>query len=91
MSFQRQPWLKRDKPTESISKPVAPYADSVNIPVDEDEQFDIDLQQYVREGPVNVIGKPYFVQIVGTHAIGRVPRGQDKSYPIVIQDDGGEY
>lgn len=94
MNFVRknfdQKWIQRDKPTDFINKPIEPYAKNKIIYADEEEQLDIDLAEYVRRGPVNVIQKPYFLQIQGTHAKGTVPSGEDTEYEIIIQDGDNE-
>ena len=90
MNFFQRPWRRRDLPTETITKPIEPYADSATRYVDEGEQLDIDLAQYVRAGPVEVIEKPYFIQVMGSHATGQVPIGKGKRYEIIIEDGGDE-
>lgn len=88
--FQRK-WQRQDLPTNTTKKPVEPYAYSGEIIVNEGETLDIDLQRYVRSGPVEVESKPYWLRIDGTHLKGTVPQNSHgKSYKVIIEDKGQE-
>ena len=87
MNFQRR-WIRRDLPTEVVTKPVEPYASSATIIASEGQQLDIDLQRYVSQGPVQILEKPYFMSTDETHLKGTVPQGKGKQYKIVIEDKG---
>ena len=50
MNFQRR-WIREDLPTETITRPRDPYVESTTIVVNEGQDLDIDLQQYVRQSP----------------------------------------
>lgn len=84
MNFQRK-WIRRDLPTETATRPVEPYVESATLTVDEGEQLDIDLNQYVSGGQVEILEKPYFMTEDGTHLKGTVPRGKGKQYKIEIE------
>lgn len=89
MNFQRR-WVRRDLPTNITKKPIEPYAESDTLIVNEGQDLDIDLEQYVRSGPVQVESKPYWLEKDGTHLKGTVPLGtHGKSYKVIIEDIGG--
>ena len=87
MNFERK-WIRRDRPQLTDERPVEAYAESVDIYVDEEQDLDMDLKQYVRRGPVQILEKPMFMTQDGTHLKGRVPAGRGKSYKIIIEDRG---
>ena len=86
MNFQRR-WIREDLPTETITRPRDPYVESTTIVVNEGQDLDIDLQQYVRQSP-QVIEKPYWLEPDGTHLKGTVPQGQGRAYKIILEDEG---
>ena len=91
MNQQQENWIRRDWPRDTIEKPYEPYAYGVSIAVREGQQLDINLKQYIAQGPLQVVEKPYFLRLDGTHIKGTVPIGGATSYKIVIEDRGGSY
>ena len=88
MNFQRD-WIRRDLPTEITTKPREPYVDSVTIRVNEGQDIDLDLKNYVRGAP-QVLAKPYWLEVDGTHLKGIVPADQEHEYKIDLEDEGDD-